>query len=353
MRVSWVDALKGFAIIGVAFGHVAAGYHNRGMFPEQAFILQSIWDFWSAFFMPLFFLASGYLYEMTWNEKGKVSLAKIKNKFFDLGSLYVLYSLLFWSIKYASGIYVQRGITDVQMVAVTTIWDLILIPIKPYSYLWFLWVLTALFLIIPVLSRYIHDRRILVGAFAVGYLFPWKQLLMGGQIDISGTAALFFWGGLYFSAGSWLRMVHFEALSAVWRRILFIAAGCICLCNMGLYFFAGGSIWTGSIHAMVIAVSSCYVIWYVLVWWDKKKWIGSQFLQLCGEKSLQIYLLHLYFVGPLRTIFYKIGMDNLLFLIAAATVLAVVGPLGIGYICERNKYLAYLFHPADALRKWI
>lgn len=73
MRLSWIDALKGFAIILVVFGHIEAGYEKSGIFPSETWILQMIWDFGHTFRMPLFFLLSGYLYEMTWNEQRKIS----------------------------------------------------------------------------------------------------------------------------------------------------------------------------------------------------------------------------------------------------------------------------------------
>lgn len=351
MRLSWIDAVKGFAIIGVVFGHVAAGYHNRGMFPEQAFVLQAVWDFWSAFFMPLFFMASGYLYEMTWNEKGNVSFTKIKNKFFDLGCLYLIFALLFWGIKYASGIYIQHGIQDVQMVAVTTIQDLILIPIKPYSYLWFLWVLTMCFLIVPLLIHYIPHRKALTAFWCVGYLLPWQDI--AGGAEFGNTLTLLFWGGFYFSLGSCLRMVHFEQWAGMREKCFLVFTSLICIGNVSCYLWQQGSFFNGNIHAIVVALSSCYVIWYALVLWSKNDLIGSSFLLLCGKKSLQIYLLHLYFVGPLRTIFYKLGIENLPFLILFATIAATIGPLCIGVVCEKNRYLKYVFRPADAIRKLV
>lgn len=73
MRLSWIDALKGFAIILVAFGHVEIGYGESGLFPAETQTLQMIWDFGHTFRMPLFFMVSGYLYEMTWNERRKIS----------------------------------------------------------------------------------------------------------------------------------------------------------------------------------------------------------------------------------------------------------------------------------------
>lgn len=187
MRLSWVDAVKGFAIIGVVFGHVEAGYLGRNMYPEFTFLLQALWDMGHVFRMPLFFMISGYLYEITWNEKYTfVDWHKMVRKFCDIGTLYIVFGVLFWMVKYASGIYIQRGITDVQMVSITTIQDLLLLPVKPYSYLWFLWVLAILFLVVPELVKHFSNRKFIVGMFTIGYLLPWDNIALLRDINWGG-----------------------------------------------------------------------------------------------------------------------------------------------------------------------
>lgn len=127
----------------------------------------------------------------------------------------------------------------------------------------------------------------------------------------------------------------------------------ICIGNSGIYLYLGKSIWNSTAHEGIVALAACYIIWYVFAaYWDKKNWIGNGFCKLCGEKSLQIYLLHMYFLSPIRTVAHKLGMENLSFLIILSTAVAVLIPLGVAYLCERNPRLDYIFHPADFLRKY-
>lgn len=176
MRLTWIDAMKGFAMIGVVFGHVESSYKASGFFPEYEFLLQMIWDFGHSFRMPLFFLLSGYLYEMTWNERGHVSWEKIKNKFYDIAILYLLFAVSFWLIKFCTPYFSHR----IVLAEPVTIQELILIPVQPFVHFWFLWVLAFLFLTVPCLVKMGWGKKWILGLYTVGYLIPWHEFTLWG-----------------------------------------------------------------------------------------------------------------------------------------------------------------------------
>lgn len=346
MRLSWIDAIKGFAMLGVVFGHVEMGYCESGLFPEQEISLQAVWDFGHTFRMPLFFLLSGYLYELTWNERGGVTWHKIKNKFWDIGILYLLFAVLYWCVKFGASVLSH----NVLMAHAVTIRDLILIPVIPFNYLWFLWVLALLFLIVPCLVKAVQKRTVIVGVFTMGYLLPWQEILSGGVLS---AIIPFFYGGFYFVLGSYLRQKHFEVIGLKEKHWMLPLAILICAGNMYAYLSGVGRMWTHTTHEALIALAASYVIWYVFAaYWDKRNWIGNGFCRLCGEKSLQIYLLHMYFVSTLRTVFHKLGLNELSLLIILGTIISIAGPLCAAYLCRRFPALDYVFHPADFLRKY-
>lgn len=172
----------------------------------------------------------------------------------------------------------------------------------------------------------------------------------GGVI---GAVSQFFYGGFYFILGSYLRSKRFEIVGMNVKTWALPVALLICIGNSGMYLYLGKSIWSSTAHEGIVALAACYIIWYVFAtYWDKRNWIGNGFCKLCGEKSLQLYLLHINFIGPLRRVFAKIGIENLPFLIFTITVIAVLVPLGVAYLCERKPQLDYIFHPADLLRKY-
>lgn len=345
MRLSWIDAIKGLAIIAVVFGHVEIRYYDSGLFPEQAFLLKAIGDFGHTFRMPLFFLLSGYLYELTWNERKNISWSKIKGKFCDIGILYLMFAVLYWITKFGTSVFSHNAV----MVHKVTIWDLVLIPVKPFNYLWFLWVLTLLFLLVPCLHKLSFKRETIVSLFTVGYWFPW-EVLINNEGMFSGLTQ-FFYGGFYFTLGSYLRYRHFESIGLKIKSWMLPLVLLICIGNSYAYLSGIGKEWTHTTHETIIALAASYIIWYVFIeYWDRNDWVGNRFFRLCGQKSLEIYLLHMYFVGALVNVFHRAGIGNLWLLIAMGTIIAVFIPLGVALLADRWKWVHNIFHPADWLR---
>ena len=334
MRSTWIDTVKGVAMIAVILGHVVQGYLVAGMFPEAHPVLQALFDLIYAWHMPLFFMASGYLYEMTWHERSCNIFARIREKFFDMFILYVLFSLFFWGTKYLAA-------SRIQMNHIISIEELFHIFVHPLSYLWFLYVLIILFAVIPLLDRYLPERRALLVAAGISYLL-WSEAGIVGRI---------LFGGFYFVLGSRLRQIHFERISWKMKQLLFGICGTTCLINVVAYL----EDWGGQgnrLKEMVIALAASYLIWYLFSEiWDKKWGLSTAFFCLCGQKCLELYLLHVYFVGLLRTVFHKIGINEWITCLVLGTAIAVTGSLIIAYLCGKNKYLHYLFQPADGLKK--
>ena len=324
-------------MLAVILGHVVQGYLVAGMFPEAHPILQALFDFIYAWHMPLFFMASGYLYEMTWNERPPCNIfVRIREKFFDMFILYILFSLLFWGAKYVAA-------SRVQMNHIVSIEELSRIFVQPLSYLWFLYVLIILFAAVPLLARYISDRRILL--IASGALY-----LMWGEFGIIGRILF---GSFYFVLGSWLRQTHFECVCHRMNRVFLTLSGAACAINMVMYLESWGG-QRSAIRGIIIALAASYLVWYLFAKiWDKKWEFGTSFFRLCGQRCLELYLLHVYFVGFLRTVFRKMGIDEWSLCLALGTAIAVAGSLLIACLCDKNRVLFYLFHPADGLKKWI
>lgn len=333
MRIGWIDALKGFAILTVVLGHVVQGYQVAGYFPEDDYFLKCIFDSIYSFHMPLFFLASGYLYEMTWNERNINIATRIKSKFFDMVGLYVIFSFLFWIVK-------TLAASRIQMNHLTSVQELLMIPVSPLSYLWFLYVLMVLFVVVPLLTQFISQRIIILAIFAVGYFV----------LGENGTGGRVFYGGFYFVLGSWLRQLHFEGLGISIKNLLMLMSLIICGVNSISYVMLGKQ--EGILHGVLIALSASYIVWYAVTEYEKR-WDSNlrKFLHFGGQKCLELYLLHVYFVGCLRTVFRKVGVEDLFLCIIGCTILSVVGSLLIAHLCEKVPGLSFLFHPAELFRK--
>ena len=343
MRLSWIDEIKGAAIISVVLGH-AAMWIDRGNYFD-AYIGEYIFDILYAFHMPLFFMISGYLYEMTWNESGRAfSYKKIENKFMNLFSIYILFSVLWWMPKYITGFFVA-------LKTPMTLSNLLLIFISPIQHMWFLWVLSILFFVIPLLMKWLNHRGILLGIFGGGYfiLYTWNFL----DSTLLAQVPLIFYGGLYFILGSWIRNQHWDKMLS--NNIVYplCISTIICIINIYSYFNGGGSIAERVLLMRVaVALSGIYLFCYFFRnIWQKYHFHGEAQLQRCGKQSLEIYLLHGYFVSLGMRLFNHFYEGSSLLALLITTFVAVFISLQIGAWCNKNTSFQYLFNPIKMFRR--
>ena len=65
-RIKWIDSLKGFAILLVVFAHVAERYYKFDLAPSATPVFQTVFNVIYSFHMPLFFIISGYLFQLSY-----------------------------------------------------------------------------------------------------------------------------------------------------------------------------------------------------------------------------------------------------------------------------------------------
>lgn len=323
----------------VALGH-AAMWVDQGNYPDS-YIGHYIFDVLYSFHMPLFFFISGYLYEMTWNERQVVSWGKIKNKFTDLFSIYILFSILWWLPKYVSGFFMD-------LKNPMTWYELICFPIRPIQHMWFLWVLSILFVIVPIFVHYFKLRSLLLIVFGMGYIVSGEMLSFP---PVLAEFPLLFYGGFYFALGSWVRFYHIEKWT--WKSgesLLPIVASLILGLNSYRYLQGIKGSEPEIMLRILIASSAIFLfcLFFKKVWNQYHLW-GDYLLQFCGRNSLQIYLLHGYFVSFFMRVFNRFYDGSVLTALFMTTFLSVSLSLTVAWIFERNEYLKNIFHPI----KWI
>lgn len=94
-RIQWIDALKGFAILLVVFAHVAERYYKFDLVPTATHMFKTIYNVVYSFHMPLFFIISGFLFQLyymtpSWEEKKD----RFCKHWVNLAIVYTVFSLL-------------------------------------------------------------------------------------------------------------------------------------------------------------------------------------------------------------------------------------------------------------------
>ena len=67
------------------------------------------------------------------------------------------------------------------------------------------------------------------------------------------------------------------------------------------------------------------------------------FWNICGRYSLGIYILHLYFLGPLRTIFKNLSIDNIIAVIVLSCIISTIIPIFMVMLFDRFKITSWIF----------
>ena len=289
MRIEWLDSLKGFAIFLVVVGHVILGYIRAETFTEYQWSLQFVYDVIYSFHMPLFFLISGFLYKLTWARKNTGLLKKISNKFLNMVPMYLLFSVVFWLSKYYATLY-----GNIQMSDHFNLVDLMHIYIAPLSYLWFLYVLIWLFVAIPIFESIIKPTIVFIIFLCLYFFMP----PVHGLLKIINLIIV-------------LAVITFPYIE-VHNILKFICAI------------------SGSVFLSILFFKFKNIKW-VTIW------------NICGRYSLGIYILHLYFSGPLRTIFKHLSIDNIMVCLILSCMISTIVPIFIVKFFDRYKITSWVF----------
>lgn len=324
MRIEWLDSLKGFAIFLVVVGHVILGYIRAETFTEYQWSLQFVYDVIYSFHMPLFFLISGFLYKLTWARKNSGLLKKISNKFLNMVPMYLLFSVVFWLSKYYATLY-----GNIQMSDHFNLVDLMHIYIAPLSYLWFLYVLIWLFVAIPIFESIIKPTIVFIIFLCLYFFMP----PVHGLLKIIN---LIIYGGVYFTLGSVLCMYKDQLRTIICNKLNGIGFISIVLAAITFPYIE-----VHNILKFICAISGSVFLSILFFKFKNIKWVTIW--NICGRYSLGIYILHLYFSGPLRTIFKYLSIDNIMVCLILSCMISTIVPIFIVKFFDRYKITSWVF----------
>ena len=329
-RELWLDGLKGFGILLVILGHVLSGYMDAWTFPEAYWSFYGIRTWIYSFHMPMFFLISGYAFSLAYYRNGRLR----KDGFFrQLGNLFLVYTifvLLQWGIKQA----VPELVNETY-----TLDDLKGMFIEPLGNFWYIYVLFIIYIIAAVTGL---PRR-----------SPWWLL-------IPAAAAVY------------VADIHLDWTNLTLYRIvfhlLFFGVGCV------LHRYKNvlrspklmGYCW------MILAVMTyLHVFWYIRNWFSYwrvllalctgvvnlcmfcrwEKLARFPLFRICGKYCLELYLLHTFFTGGLRTVLTLWGLTDPWGSVWVNFAISTAVSLLIAWLCDKWRWGSLLFRPLRLLKR--
>ena len=131
-RIRWIDYVKGFAIICVAFGHALLGFEQIEAYPDYLKIIVLINNWIYSWHMPLFIFISGITYKLSCLKRNTPNYEKIKKNTLNLGLLFIIFGTILHVLKIIFAKYVNNPVS---------LKNLTKIILFPDSLMWYIWVL--------------------------------------------------------------------------------------------------------------------------------------------------------------------------------------------------------------------
>lgn len=329
-RETWLDGLKGFGCLLVILGHVLSGYLDAGTFPGFYGSLYSLRSWIYSFHMPLFFLLSGFTFTLAYFRDGKLRRAGFFRQMGNLLWVYILFVLLQWGVKQLVPGLVNEAY-DLQ--------DLLGMFRQPLGNFWYVYVLLGMYAIGAVTG--LPSRSAL-------WLLPLGMLsVYAAYSDWEWTALTFYrlcyhlfffaWGCVLCRRRDLLKSPKLLGLSA-----MFLAAAAY------FYVFWYTRNWY-AIWQFLIAMCTCYVLVFQFFRWEALSGLGL--FQIFGKYALEVYLLHTFFTGGLRTLLPMVGITSPWLSVFLNFLLSAGLSLGLTILLHRGCLGDLLFRPARFLKE--
>ena len=328
-RVIWVDYLKATACIAVVIFHVIYGLQNAGIYTHT--YLNILKDFCDMFQIPLFMMASGYLYGI--QNKKEPYFKFIRKKIINLGIPYIIFSIVYFLINtiFASSVNFSYGLDT-----------LFMLPIRPIAQYWFLFALIWIFIIAALLELLIKNEYVIFTIFLIWKLLAINMFIFG-TVDyyIAGYAVFFYFGVLYARKSNIFKPLK-SKLAYAMAGVYLILFGVFELINIT-------NIKVLDISRLVLNMLGITVFMLIFEMHVNKR--GPLLINVVSKYSFQIYLLHTMATSAIRIILVKIGIFNDLVHFILGMTVGIVLPVIAAWICNRITVLNIFFYPISTYKK--
>lgn len=315
-RLGWLDAAKGAGIILVVFGHVWRGLQAAGLLAAGP-IFEAVDRAVYLFHMPLFFIVSGFLFQMRPSRSMQGFIARTLTK--------IAWPLWLWTAIYFSVKLVAGGATN----APVQISDFPIVPIPPLDHFWFLWALLLIQVAAFVVLKLSDGRTTAVlAAFIAACIAaviitipPW----LGAYLWQALAFSPFFFAGMLLYTSGWVpeRGGATLPLLGIFAITQLIAAA---------FGKLGG--------VAELALSMCAAMAFLLSFAGLQALHagrGLGWLKILGPASMAIYVSHIIFTAAARIALSKAGISDVTTHVVMGTAAGVLVPLALYFAVKRVK----------------
>ncbi|MBQ8627656.1 MAG: acyltransferase [Agathobacter sp.] len=324
-RIKWIDTIKGIAMLSVVLCHVAHGLNEAGLYTNWHNLLFSIENITDMFQMPLFTVASGFVFEkIYYANKNEVNWNKLKKQLLNLCLLYVIWEIILWIVKYVMSGHVNESVS---------VQDLLLAPISPIGPFWYLWLMIGLYLIFSIKAmKRISPTYVIPVLVIVGLVGSYLR-----NLDTWGNCFLFY--AFFFYIGMLMASYEKRPKSYVYVIIAIITIALI-VC---LWSFED-KIYYMPFYNFIIAFGITVCVMRLVETLAEGGVCGLNYI---GEHSIEVYTMHVFVTSGGRVLLKILNIQNGLIAFIILAVLGVGLPLVAAKICSKIKIYDVFFKPCS------
>lgn len=326
-RDATLDIAKALAIILIVVGHVWRALEPAGLVQDP--LLTQVDGVIYMAHLSVFAFTAGLFVAGGMRRDGPWHYARARTVTFLW--LYTLWSTLQLLMKIAVGSVVNDPVSPVELLR---IWE-------PKEQFWFFGWLTLMMLLAAAARPWISRRAaaVTLGAAAVGSLAVWglNWNVLGGE----GLAlTVFFFAGVVLTGRRLLGWM--QGLRVVPVLLVLVVGGAVWVVLgatlLGTPPTAYGSLRTVSSVALGVVGSSAGVVAVLAVsWLLARRSAGMRWLAWIGERSLVVFVAHVFFTASTRIALSAVGVDSLGVHVVVPTLAGVVGPLVLYVVALRLR----------------
>ena len=283
------------------------------------------------FHVPLFFICSGYLYQKLNKVDDVHSWWKnVLKKALNLGVPYFTFSFATWLLKtvFSSSVNTQIG----------GLFDTLFIhPTAPY---WYLYALFFLFLITPTF----RNRSMAMIGLIIALAF--KVLGIFGEGYGVQAISYILSNEIWFVLGMCLSVLEFKKYLLKRSLITPIATGVIFLL-LSIWVYIIGI--DHGVISFLLGLLGCFsvVILMAIIYENRSQ---SAAFGTLAKYTMPIFLMHTLFAAPLRTVLFKLGIQNAVIHVILGIAISFIGPMIAAVIMKKSKWLEFFLYPGKFIK---
>lgn len=339
MRIGYIDALKGFAILCVVLGHVLSEFFIHDVYVGANPVMFGIYNGIYAFHMPLFMMLNGYVYcEAYPIERNPAKRSKLYQQIGNLVTLYVMNSIAFGIFKL---LFRSSGLVQ----DTVTLADVLMIWIRPIRgfWVWYFYVLVILYCLFSWKSLRQIDKRYMLCILTALSLISERVTVSVFQLPGVLFFALFFYiGMLIHEKPEWFARKNGRDVFAAFLIAIIL---CAIFWYRGPYTKEAKEFIIRHFPVVSTIVGVCLSLSVWKIFQNNRFFAENRFLQTVGRYTLEIYLIHNLFSSVFRSLLPRIGVTNALLGVVISSTVSTAIPVLFALFTKRLKIHDLLFRP--------